>query len=95
MAEQDSVISVDRAVGGSKSLSPFLSVIGVEMGEVILSSGVDCQVRLAVGQIGNPIIFAGELFGAPPGRQLVGFPSIRRRHPKRVLRALFEIPGTP
>lgn len=87
MAEQDSVISVDRAVGGLKSLSPFLSEFGVEMGEMILSRGVCCQVRLAVDQIGNPIIFAGELFGPPPACRLVGVLSIRRRHPKRVLRA--------
>ena len=87
MAEQDSVILLYRAVGGSKSLSPFLSEFGVEMGEIIVSSGVYCRVRLAVDQIGNPIIFAGELFGPPPGRRLVGVLVIRRRHPKRVLRA--------
>jgi hypothetical protein len=92
MAEQDSVISSVRAGGGSESQSPLVSVIGVEMCEIIVSSGVYGQVRLAVDQIGNPIIFAGELFGAPPGRRLVGFPSIWRRHSKRVLRALLEVP---
>jgi len=95
MAEQDSVVSSVRAGSGSESLSPFVSVIGVEMGEMIVSSGVCCQVRLAADQIGNPINFADELFGAPPGCRLVRIPGIRRRHPKRVLKHRSGCPGTP
>jgi hypothetical protein len=91
-AEQESVVNLVDAVGGSEPLRPFLSAIGVEVGEITLPSEVYCQVRLALNRVSDPIIFAVSLFEAPPGRRMVGFLSILRRHPKRVLRALLAAP---
>lgn len=91
-AEQESVVNLVDAVGGSGPLRPFLSAIGVEVGGIALPSEVYCQVRLALNRFRDSIFFAVLLFEAPPGRRMVGFLSIPRSHPKRVLRALLAAP---
>lgn len=91
-AEQESVVNLVDTVGGSEPLRPFLAAIGITMGAITLPSEVYCQVRLALDRVSDPIIFAVSLFEAPPGHRMVGFLSILRRHPKRVLRALLAAP---
>lgn len=91
-AEQESVVNLVDTVGGSEPLRPFLAAIGITVGEITLPSEVYCQVRLALDRVSDPIIFAVSLCEAPPGHRMVGFLSILRRHPKRVLRALLAAP---
>jgi hypothetical protein len=68
------------------------SAIGVDVGEITLPTEVYCQVGLAINQVSDPIVFVVSLFETPPGHRMVGFLGIRRRYPKRVLRALLAAP---
>lgn len=92
LAEQDAVVSLARSVRGTEPLRPFLTAIGVDVGEITLPSEFYCRERLVLETVSDPIIFAVSLFEAPPGRRRGGFLSILRRHPKRVVRALLAAP---
>jgi hypothetical protein len=91
-AEQHAVVALVHTVRGTEPLRPFLSRIGVAVGEITLPSEVYCRVRLAIDEVSDPIIFAVSLFEAPPGHRILGFLSIFRRHPARVVRALLAAP---
>lgn len=91
-AEQHAVVTLVHDVGGIEPLRPFLTAIGVPVGEITLPSEVYCQVRLAVDSVSDSIIFAVSLFEAPPGHRMLGFLSILRRYPRRVIRALLAAP---
>ncbi len=86
--EQDAVVALVYKVRGTEPLRPFLTAIGVTVGEIDLPSEVYCQVRLVLDRVSDPIIFAVSLLEAPPGRRGGGFLSILSRHPGRVIRAL-------
>jgi hypothetical protein len=90
--EQEGFVRLVSEVKGVEPMRPFLTAIGVPVGETTLPSAVYCQARLGLGQVSDSLIFAVSLFEAPPGRRFAGFRSVLRRHPTRVIRALLASP---
>ena len=91
-AEQAAFVQLVTEVRGIEPLRPFLTSIGVPVGEITLPSVVYCQVRLVLKRVSDPLIFAVSLFEAPPGRRKAGFLRILRNNPQRVIRALLASP---
>ena len=91
-AEQAALVQLVTDVRGIEPLRPFLTRIGVPVGEITLPSEVYCQVRLVLERVSDPLIFAVSLFEARPGRRKAGFLRILRNNPQRVIRALLASP---
>lgn len=91
-AEQAALVQLVTDVRGIEPLRPFLTTIGVPVGEITLPSEIYCQVRLVLESVSDPLIFAVSLFEARPGRRKAGFVRILRNNPRRVVRALLASP---
>ena len=90
--EQGALVQLVTDVHGFEPLRPFLTTVGVPVGEITLPSEIYCQVRLVLERVSDPLIFAVSLFEAPPGRRKASFLRILRSHPQRVIRALLASP---